>query len=51
VFQDRRHAGQELAAQLPGLAHECPIVLALPRGGVPPPSAAESSRELHVEGG
>jgi predicted phosphoribosyltransferase len=35
VFQDRRHAGRELAAQLPGLAHERPIVLALPRGGVP----------------
>ncbi len=35
VFEDRRHAGRELAAQLLGLAAERPIVLALPRGGVP----------------
>lgn len=35
VFQDRAHAGRELAAQLPDLARERPIVLALPRGGVP----------------
>jgi predicted phosphoribosyltransferase len=35
VFQDRRHAGRELAALLLGLAHERPIVLGLPRGGVP----------------
>jgi putative phosphoribosyl transferase len=35
VFRDRAHAGRELAAQLSGLARERPIVLALPRGGVP----------------
>jgi putative phosphoribosyl transferase len=35
VFQNRRHAGRELAARLPDLAHERPIVLGLPRGGVP----------------
>jgi predicted phosphoribosyltransferase len=35
VFRDRRHAGRELAARLPGLAHEHPIVFGLPRGGVP----------------
>ena len=35
VFEDRRHAGRELAAQLSSLARERPIVIALPRGGVP----------------
>jgi predicted phosphoribosyltransferase len=35
VFENRRHAGRELAARLSPLAHERPIVLALPRGGVP----------------
>ena len=44
VFQDRRHAGRELAAQLLGLAPEQPIVLALPRGGVP--VAVEVARAL-----
>jgi predicted phosphoribosyltransferase len=44
VFQDRRHAGRELAARLLGLARERPIVLALPRGGVP--VAAEVARAL-----
>jgi predicted phosphoribosyltransferase len=44
MFKDRRHAGRELAAQLPGLARERPIVLALPRGGVP--VAVEVARAL-----
>jgi predicted phosphoribosyltransferase len=44
VFQDRRHAGRELAVRLLGLAHERPIVLGLPRGGVP--VAVEVARAL-----
>jgi putative phosphoribosyl transferase len=35
MFEDRRHAGRKLATLLMGLAGERPIVLALPRGGVP----------------
>lgn len=35
VFADRRRAGQQLAAVLTRLADESPLVLALPRGGVP----------------
>ncbi|MFP5363006.1 MAG: phosphoribosyltransferase family protein [Thermoleophilia bacterium] len=34
-FRDRRHAGRLLAAQLAPLADERPVVVALPRGGVP----------------
>jgi predicted phosphoribosyltransferase len=34
-FADRRDAGRQLAARLAGLAAESPVVLALPRGGVP----------------
>ena len=34
-FQDRRQAGRELAAAVGGLELQRPIVLALPRGGVP----------------
>jgi putative phosphoribosyl transferase len=44
VFEDRRHAGRELAAELLGLAQERPIVLAVPRGGVP--VAVEVARAL-----
>jgi putative phosphoribosyl transferase len=44
VFDDRRHAGRELAARLVGLAREHPIVLGLPRGGVP--VAVEVARAL-----
>ena len=35
MFTDRRHAGQELARALHRYASTAPIVLALPRGGVP----------------
>ena len=35
AFADRREAGQRLAARLTHLAHNHPLVLALPRGGVP----------------
>ncbi len=35
IFADRRDAGRRLAARLGHLAAEQPVVLALPRGGVP----------------
>jgi len=35
MFKDRREAGQELAAELAKLRLPEPVVLALPRGGVP----------------
>jgi predicted phosphoribosyltransferase len=35
IFADRREAGRALAAALASLASERPLVLALPRGGVP----------------
>jgi predicted phosphoribosyltransferase len=35
AFADRRDAGQRLAGRLGGLAAERPVVLGLPRGGVP----------------
>ena len=35
VFRDRGDAGRRLAARLERLRHEAPVVLALPRGGVP----------------
>jgi len=34
-FRDRRDAGRQIAARLAGLRLEHPVVLALPRGGVP----------------
>jgi predicted phosphoribosyltransferase/dienelactone hydrolase len=45
-FADRREAGEALAAQLDRLAPERPIVLALPRGGVP--VAAEVAARLRA---
>lgn len=35
VYRDRRHAGRLLAERLKELAIESPVVVALPRGGVP----------------
>src|SRR5579871_6564757 len=35
AFRDRRDAGRQLASQLRSLAAEHPVVVALPRGGVP----------------
>src|SRR3546814_8636570 len=35
IFRDRQDAGQQLARRLRHLANEHPLVLALPRGGVP----------------
>jgi putative phosphoribosyl transferase len=35
LFEDRREAGRALATQLAALAREHPVVVALPRGGVP----------------
>jgi putative phosphoribosyl transferase len=35
LFRDRRDAGQQLAARLDSYRHESPLVLGLPRGGVP----------------
>jgi putative phosphoribosyl transferase len=35
LYRDRRHAGRALATRLKGLAFESPVVVALPRGGVP----------------
>lgn len=44
LFRDRSHAGQELADALHHLTDSSPLVLALPRGGVP--VAFEVAREL-----
>lgn len=46
-FQDRRDAGRRLAARLGHLASERPLVLALPRGGVP--VAFEVAKVLDAE--
>ncbi|OFX01032.1 MAG: phosphoribosyltransferase [Alphaproteobacteria bacterium RIFCSPHIGHO2_12_FULL_66_14] len=46
AFADRRQAGQELATALAGYRDRRPVVLALPRGGVP--VAAEVAAALHA---
>ncbi|HET9643671.1 MAG TPA: phosphoribosyltransferase family protein [Burkholderiaceae bacterium] len=46
MFNDRREAGRELASRVAALGLESPVVLALPRGGVP--VAAEVARALNA---
>jgi putative phosphoribosyl transferase len=46
VFDDRRHAGRLLGERLAPLAAEHPVVVGLPRGGVP--VAAEVAAALHA---
>ncbi len=46
LFSDRREAGQRLALRLTSLRAEQPVVVGLPRGGVP--VAAEVARELNA---
>lgn len=45
-FRNREDAGRQLAGALSGLKDQRPVVLALPRGGVP--VAAEVARALHA---
>jgi putative phosphoribosyl transferase len=45
-FADRRDAGRQLGERLLPLAYENPLVIALPRGGVP--VAREVARTLHA---
>ncbi len=47
MFSDRSQAGRALAAEVRPLAGELPVVLAIPRGGVP--VAAEVARELRAQ--
>ncbi len=46
MYRDRAHAGRELASELLKLDLPQPVVLALPRGGVP--VAAEVAKALHA---
>jgi predicted phosphoribosyltransferase len=44
MFRDRHHAGSELAESLTSLEEDAPVILAIPRGGVP--VACEVARAL-----
>lgn len=46
IFRDRRDAGKRLAERLKGLKSQNPLVLAIPRGGVP--VGCEISKALHA---
>lgn len=46
IFASRQDAGRQLARRLKAMAIEDPVILALPRGGVP--VAAEVARELNA---
>ena len=46
MYRDRQHAGMELAAELARLGVKQPVVLALPRGGVP--VAAQIAKNLNA---
>lgn len=46
-FQNRKEAGEQLAQQLLPLQKENPLILAIPRGGVP--VAVEVARRLHAD--
>ena len=46
LFRDRRDAGRQLAQKLGYLEQSHPLVLALPRGGVP--VGFEVAKQLHV---
>jgi putative phosphoribosyl transferase len=49
MFRDRQHAGGELAARLAELALRQPLVLALPRGGVPIGAAIASALDAPLD--
>jgi putative phosphoribosyl transferase len=46
MFHDRKEAGQRLAEELLRYKHELPVIIALPRGGVP--VAFEVAKKLHA---
>jgi putative phosphoribosyl transferase len=46
IFRDRREAGEKLAERLKAFRDQDPLVLAIPRGGVP--VGCEISRALHA---
>lgn len=48
-FNDRRDAGQQLAAALPDLDPESTVVIALPRGGVPVAEEICKARHLPLD--
>lgn len=48
-FADRRDAGRQLAERLVGLKDESPVVVALPRGGVPVASEVADALDAPLE--